>query len=144
MMEIDGGKPKSHQFIMKSLWILALLPLSACADETISGYADTGATYRLTHIGEAIFTADATITFPKQGVARGKAPCNTWSATQTAPYPWLSLGPIARTERACPALAAEQTFFDALTTMTLAEVQGATLILSNDAGVEMVFSAENQ
>ncbi len=63
MMEIDGGKPKSHQFIMKSLWLLALLPLSACADETISGYADTGATYRLTHIGEAIFTADATITF---------------------------------------------------------------------------------
>jgi len=141
-MEIDAGKSTFHHFTMKSLWLLALLPLTGCADETISGYADPGATYRLSHVGDAAFSANATIAFPEKGTARGTAPCNTWSATQTAPYPWLALGPIARTERACPDLAAEQSFFDALSTMTLAEVQGTTLILSNDAGQEMVFTAD--
>ena len=127
---------------MRALWLAFFLPLSACADETISGYAGTSATYRLTSIGDAPFQAQATIAFPEKGAVRGSAPCNTWSASQSAPYPWLSLGPIARTERACTDLAVEQVFFETLATMTLAEVQGKTLILSNDEGTEMVFRAE--
>lgn len=120
---------------------LLLLALAACTDETISGYADPDAVYRLTEIDGAPYKANATISFPKAGTARGEAPCNAWFASQSAPYPWLELGPIAATRRACPDLDAEQAYFEALAAVTLAEVQGPVLILSNDAGREMVFRA---
>jgi heat shock protein HslJ len=42
---------------------------------------------------------------------------------------------------ACPDLAAEAQFFDALSTMTLVEVLGRTLILTDDNGREMLFQA---
>jgi heat shock protein HslJ len=118
-----------------------LLALVACSDETISGYADPEAVYTLTEIDGAAYTARATITFPEEGTARGEAPCNSWFASQSAPYPWIELGPIGATRRACPDLDAELAYFEALGTMTLAEVQGPVLILSNDAGREIVFRA---
>jgi heat shock protein HslJ len=43
---------------------------------------------------------------------------------------------------ACPDLAAESQYLTALGEMTLAEVSGPTLILSNDAGRSMVFTAQ--
>ncbi|MEM9580800.1 MAG: META domain-containing protein [Pseudomonadota bacterium] len=43
---------------------------------------------------------------------------------------------------ACPDLAQETLYFDALERMSLVEVQGDTLILSNDTGEQMVFRAE--
>ena len=42
---------------------------------------------------------------------------------------------------ACDSLSAETVFFTALGDMTLAEVVGDTLILSNDKGREMVFQS---
>ena len=123
--------------------LVAIIPaLSACADETISGYADPDATYVLTEISGTAFPARATIAFHAKGEVVGTAPCNNYSASQSAPYPWLDLGPIAVTRRACPDLDAEGRFFAALETMTLAEVQGAVLILSSEDGKEMVFQAE--
>jgi len=120
----------------------ALLLLVACADETISGYVDRAATYTLVELNGEPFTANATITFSEEGQAKGEAPCNAWSAAQTAPYPWIDLGPIAATKRACLDLAAEQAFFDALTQASLAEVSGNVLILSLEDGQEMVFRAD--
>ena len=79
---------------------------------------------------------------PRKARPSGEAPCNAWSATQSAPYPWFALGPIATTRRACPELAAEQTFLTTLAAMTLAEAQGPVLILSSDEGLEMVFRAD--
>lgn len=130
---------------MKKLLPLALLtlPLSAClADETISGYADTAATYRLQSMNGLPVAARATISFPEEGVVAGQAPCNSFSASQTAPYPWFQLGPMRVTRMACPNLDVEQAFFRNLAQMTLAEVGGAVLILSNEAGDEMVFQAD--
>ena len=49
---------------------------------------------------------------------------------------------MAVTRRACPELAEETRFFQTLEDMTLAEVQGPVLILSNEDGTEMVFEAE--
>ena len=125
---------------MYAFILVATIP--ACADESISGYADPAAVYRLSEIDGTPFTARATITFPEAGAARGDAPCNVWSAKQSAPYPWLELGPIAATRRACPEMPAEQHFLGSLAEMTLAEVQGPVLILSNDKGREMVFRAD--
>ncbi len=127
---------------MRPVLMLSLILASACADETISGYADPSATYRLLEIDGTRFEPRATITFRETGRAAGEAPCNSWSAAQSVPYPWFQLGPIAATRRACPYLAEEERFFNALGQMSLAEVQGPVLILSNDAGREMIFEAE--
>lgn len=126
--------------MLRSLTIV--LALSACADESVSGYADRDANYQLVEIDGMPFNASASIAFPEPGRAQGTAPCNQWSATQTAPYPWISLGPITATRRGCPDLDSEQLFFAALAEMTLAEIQGDTLILSTSDGREMIFRAE--
>ncbi|KCV82173.1 hypothetical protein ATO10_07282 [Actibacterium atlanticum] len=122
--------------------IISLLALSACqADETISGYADPAATYVLEQINGTAFKARATIQFPEEGRISGEAPCNIYSGSQTAPYPWFAPGPMMSTKRACPDLAAESLYFEALSEMTLAEVSGNLLILTNDSGNEMLFRA---
>ena len=51
----------------------------------------------------------------------------------------IKIEDVAATKRACPDLAAENAYFTALQSMTLSEVLGNVLILSNDAGDEMVF-----
>ncbi len=123
---------------------LLVLALGGClADETISGYAPEGAIFALQSIDDKPFDASATISFPAQGRVAGQAPCNSYSAMQTVPYPWLKVEAIAVSKRACRDLVAEQTYFAALSGMTLSEVSGTTLILSNDAGRKMVFTAQN-
>lgn len=122
------------------LLTLSIVFLSACyGDETISGYADPGAVWVLTELDGADFSERATLTFPEEGKVAGDAPCNRYFGEQTAPYPWISIERIGATKRACPALSEESAFFDALCQMTLAEVAGGTLILSNETGGEMVF-----
>ncbi len=111
-------------------------------DETASAFTEDTAPFALVEIDGAVFGARATIGFPEEGRAMGEAPCNRWSADQPAPYPWVDFGAIAATKRACVDLQAEGLFFSALSEMTLIEVAGATLILSNDAGREMVFRQE--
>lgn len=122
---------------------LALLALAACAgDETVSRFADGAATYRLSEIDGASFPARATIRFAEAGRVSGTGPCNSFTAPQIVPYPWIEIGPIAATRRACPALEAERRYFAALREMTLAEVAEGTLILSTPEGREMVFQAD--
>ncbi|MCH2076802.1 MAG: META domain-containing protein [Rhodobacteraceae bacterium] len=111
------------------------------ADETISGYLDTGTTWQLTEMNGATFKATATIQFPEEGSVTGKSPCNRYTAAQAAPYPWIDIGPIAATKLACPALEAEGTFFAALEAMTIAEVSGPVLIMNGENGEEMIFAA---
>ena len=118
------------------------LALSACrGDETVSGYGAADRVWVLESVDGAPFVARAELEFPEQGKIAGQAPCNRFFADQTAPYPWFKPGPIGATRMACPDLEAEQAFFDALGAMSLSEVAGNTLILSNDAGREMVFKA---
>ncbi|UWQ17383.1 META domain-containing protein [Jannaschia sp. M317] len=111
-----------------------------CPDETISGYA-IAATYHLTEMNGAAFAGTATIAFPEPGIVTGQAPCNRYTASQSVPYPWVEIGPIAATRMACPALDAEAEFLAALGEVTLAEVQGPVLILSDNDGPRMVFEA---
>jgi heat shock protein HslJ len=126
---------------MRRAALLLPIVLLACADETISGYADRDAVYVLQELNGAIFDASASISFPATGRAEGQAPCNGWSAEQTAPYPWIELGPITATEMGCSELALEQAFFGALGRVRFAEVSGPLLILSDETGAEMVFRA---
>ena len=128
---------------MRFLLILAVIGLVGCKyDETISGYTNTNASWKLTLLNGAAFKARATISFPSKGKASGMAPCNHYNANQSAPLPWFEIRSVASTKMACPDLKAEHQFFSALQTMTQAEALGDTLILSNDAGGEMVFKSE--
>ena len=122
--------------------LASFLSFLGCTDETVSGYADPAATYRLVEIDGESFEPRATITFPEEGRISGEAPCNSWSANQSVPYPWFEVGPIAATKRACDDLQAERLFFATLSEMTLVEVQGPVLILSDDDGREMVFEVK--
>ncbi|SMX39786.1 META domain-containing protein [Octadecabacter ascidiaceicola] len=125
--------------------ITALLPLlfaSACfPDESISGFVEPTAEYHLVEIDGAPFDGTATIAFPEPGRVAGQAPCNRYFAAQTADYPWFALDGIGASRMACPDLNLESAFFTALEDMTLAEVSGDTLILSNTGGRQMVFVA---
>lgn len=126
-------------------WIVFIISVFVALwprDETISGYADRDTTYRLTEFYGAAPSGVVTIRFPEEGRVTGDGPCNTYAAFQTVPYPWIKIGAIASTRKACPDLDFETEYFDALRAATLAEVSGPVVILSNDAGQEMVFEAE--
>lgn len=126
-------------------FLLLLPPLAlmngCAADESITGFVDPSAQYHLVEIDGAPLGANATIAFPSAGDVVGQAPCNRYFATQTKPYPWFALNGIGATRMACPDLDAETAYFAALEAMTLAEVSGGTLILSNTDGRSMVFEA---
>ncbi|MEN8842175.1 MAG: META domain-containing protein [Octadecabacter sp.] len=128
--------------IKEVILILGVLSLSACTvDETISKFVDVTAEYVLIEMNGQPVATSASIAFPEPGKVAGQAPCNRYFATQSAIYPWFALEGIGATRLACPNLAAESTFFAALEDMTLAEVSGDTLILSNTVGRQMVFVA---
>lgn len=122
---------------------VSFLPIAACeGDESLSGYAETDVTYVLTELNGVAFAPRATMLLQRGGDVGGEAPCNMWRARQSAPYPWFALGPIAATRMACADLEAEVAFFEALAQMTISEVSGDVLILSNTEGGRMVFQAE--
>jgi len=129
---------------MRTGVIIALLwGLTNCGgDESVTAYGAGDATWRLVEIDGQPFTARATLGFADEGRLSGQAPCNSYLGQQTVPYPWFRAEKIVTTHMACPDLAAETVYFAALAAMTLSEVSGAALILSNDAGREMVFEAQ--
>ncbi|MCO4847951.1 MAG: META domain-containing protein [Yoonia sp.] len=127
---------------MKYLIALAFIMTAACqADESVTAFTDGVTTFALQSIDGTAFASTATIDVSVAGKITGRGPCNRYFADQTAPYPWFSLGAIGSTRMACPDLAAEAQFFDALRTMTLVEILGGMLILSDDKGRQMLFQA---
>ncbi|WP_187429083.1 hypothetical protein ROLI_004840 [Roseobacter fucihabitans] len=123
--------------------VAAVFILTGCqGDETVRAYGAADRTWRLVELDNASVIYDATLTFPETGQIAGKAPCNAYGATMAVPYPWFEAGPIAATRLACPDLDAEIAYFTALTQMSLSEVLGDTLLLSNDEGRIMVFKAD--
>ena len=88
-----------------------LLGLNFCVgDETVGAYGGAGITWVLRELDTTEFTARATMEFPAEGRMSGSAPCNSYTAEMSVPYPWFEAGPIAATRRACPDLDAETAF----------------------------------
>ncbi len=122
--------------------VLSLVGLGQCsADETVGGYGGAERGWTLVELDGSPFTKTATLSFPERGKIAGQAPCNRYFATMEAPYPWFEAGPIGATRMACPDLDLETKFLATLAEMTQSEVSGDTLVLRNDAGLEMVFKA---
>ncbi|MCO4824751.1 MAG: META domain-containing protein [Amylibacter sp.] len=116
------------------------IALTACQkDETISGQSTPTDTWQLSQMNGKAIAADITLTFPEKGRIAGRAPCNTYFASQTAPLPWFEVTAIASTKRACPELELEEVYFQALESMTLIERTGPTLLLSNDSNQSLEY-----
>ena len=128
---------------MKSLIYMLCLPLVlACQkDETISGFTDPATLWTLVEMNGLPVRETITLSFPEQGKIAGRAPCNRYFASQGAPYPWLDIGPIGSTRRACAALELETRYLSLLGAMTLVEVSGPVLILSDEEGPKLVFNS---
>lgn len=127
---------------MKHLFVFTVLFCAACQqDETLSAYTGDFKTFELRMLNGESFTTTATLKLEEDGQVSGSAPCNSYSTTINVPYPWFEIGPIASTRRACPELDQEQAYFNALSSMAFAEVSGPTLVLSNEAGGELLFHA---
>lgn len=124
---------------IRAMFIAAAMLASCEKDETLTAYGAGDFVWQLAEVNGVPYQPTATIDFTTLGTISGQGPCNSYSASQTAPYPWFAPGPIRATRRACPDLEAETAFFGALAKMTLAEVLGPVLILSNDAGDQLVF-----
>ncbi len=123
--------------------LLVVLGLAACRDdETVGAYGAADRVWSLIELDGAPFQQNATLTFPENDRIAGKAPCNSYTGVMNAPYPWFEAGPLAVTRMACPDLDSEAQYFSALADMTLSEVAGDTLILSNEAGREMLFKSD--
>jgi len=122
--------------------LLFLFALTACMnDETVSGFTSTK-DWRLSTLDGAPFDEQATLTFPKAGKIEGQAPCNVYAGTITTPYPWFQIAELTVSSLSCLPPTREPEFFEALRSMSEAEVSGDILILRNDAGREMVFTAQ--
>lgn len=123
--------------------LLLLLPLAGCnADETVFGQGGRDHVWYLVSVDGEPFNAQAYLTFPEPGQIAGQGPCNSFAGTQTAPYPWIDIGPLRATRRACPDLALESRFFALLRSMQEVEVTGDVMILRNDVPNQMVFEAK--
>ncbi len=126
---------------MKILFLVIAVILSACTrDESVRAYGAYDDAFVLQTLNGQEFNASASVSFPQPWRINGEGPCNTFSAAQTAPYPWISLGPLTVTRGSCPEIAQETAFLEALGRMTVVIVKEFSLTLSNDAGEEMVFS----
>jgi heat shock protein HslJ len=75
--------------------------------------------------------------FPAEGEVTGTDACGTFTARQTAPYPWFELRELDDAPAGCGA-GLRRT----LGTMGFAEVSGDLLLLSADDGREMLLRAD--
>ncbi|KAB7614816.1 META domain-containing protein [Amylibacter sp. SFDW26] len=113
--------------------------LSFCSpDETVSSQTETTDVWVLQSVNDEAITERITLEFPEEGRISGRAPCNRYFATQSAPLPWFEIGDIGATKVACPALKQEQEYFENLRIMSSVEVIGDTLVLRSVTGFEVV------
>ncbi|MDA7965990.1 META domain-containing protein [Ruegeria sp.] len=128
--------------MIRLILTLPLIALFQCStDETVAAYGAADQIWALQEINGQPFPARALLRFPEEGRIEGNAPCNGYSGTLNAPYPWFEVTDLAATRAACAGLEAEGMYFAALLAMTQSEVSGDVLILRNEDGHEMVFTA---
>ncbi|MEP2531133.1 META domain-containing protein [Shimia sp.] len=127
---------------MRLIALLLIFPLTACwQDETLAGYGAADQFWHLYQVDGNTISEPIELVFHSNGTVEATAPCHTMTARQSAPYPWFVLEnvEIARTD--CTAPSGQAAVLNELQKMTLSEVSGDRLILSNEAGREMLFTA---
>lgn len=94
---------------------LSALALSACATTPTAGTTSIPmGDYVLVGIGGKVIDIRTTTLNLAPGKISGQAPCNRYNAAQTASLPNFTIGEIAATRMACPSMAVEAEYFEAL------------------------------
>lgn len=123
------------------LGVIVALGVSACAPtETVTQYGGAAYEWKLSEIDGSAVGYDAQLAFTPDGSVHGEGPCNGFSGRQSKPYPWVSIQIDFVEELYCSGIDNEEAFLNALTEMTLIEVSGPNMVMSNDAGRQMAFS----
>ena len=118
--------------------------VSACqADDTGTQELAADQVWALKSLNGQAFSARATLKLQPNGTVTGHAACNRFSTRNTVPYPGFTLLPMRVTRMACPDLAAETTYLQALGRMSRSDIQNDVLVLRNGAGEELVFTASD-
>jgi heat shock protein HslJ len=124
--------------------LLLLLALGACrSDDPLRIYGGPDLVWHLKELGNAPFSAQATLSFPKSGEIAGQGPCNSYFGAVAGIYPAFDAGPIGSTRIACPELAAESAYLAALEAATTAEVTKEQLILTGPDGIKLLFKTRD-
>ncbi len=119
----------------------AILGLGGCdPSETLARYGGRDFEWHLVEMDGIAARFEATMTFGYHGTVLGNGPCGPYAARLELPYPWFGLEMIETAQAGCAQSADQQAYFEALGVMTLGEVSGTSLVLSNDAAREMVFT----
>lgn len=123
------------------LAIAATLGLTACdPSETVTKYGGMDYTWKLTEVDGTPIDYNALLSFGPHGSVNGEGPCNGYSGGQIKPYPWVDIQIDFVEELYCSGIDDEEAYFAALSEMTLVEVSGPNMVLSNDeTGRQMVF-----
>ncbi|WP_157966298.1 META domain-containing protein [Oceanibium sediminis] len=129
--------------IRPTLALAAVSILAACAPlpDTVGEAAPAGTVYRLAAFNDAPVTFGATVRLLNDGKVSGAGPCNTYTAVQKAPLPWLEITDLASTRRTCDQQRSEDAFFIALQAMDFAEIGGDSLLMTNNAGQSLFFTS---
>lgn len=122
--------------------ILPFFWLTFCqVDETLSGYAPRQVPYRLEELNGAPVSEAVTLVIPGRKQIQLRTACFAYRGRQTLPYPWFAFDLVQTTEYSCIEQPIEDSLRAAILSASLVEAQGDLLILSNGAGLEMVFRA---
>lgn len=114
--------------------------MTACVTPALSADPHLRGPWQLTVLDGASFPVFATLWFDENGNAGGQAPCNSFTASNSAALPDLALSDIIATEMACDALAEETRFFETLANMDTATLQDPDrLLLEGPDGRQMMF-----
>ncbi|WP_247744790.1 META domain-containing protein [Shimia sp. R11_0] len=125
------------------VWVagaMALVLANCGPSETVTQYGGSTYDWRLTEIDGTEVTYQATLELSENGAVDGAGPCNGFSGSQSAPYPWIDIQIDFVEELYCADIDHEEAYLAALSEMSLVEVAGTTMIMSNEAGRQMVFS----
>lgn len=120
---------------------LVALTLTGCRGDDATRAFGPDRVWTLKQLNGTPFAARATLTFPKTDEIAGFGPCNRYFGATSISYPQFSAGPIGSTRMACPDIASETAFLEALEVATQAEATNDALTLSGPGGLTMVFTA---
>ncbi|MCX7558657.1 META domain-containing protein [Sulfitobacter sp. F26204] len=130
---------------MPSHFLLALILMLTVfqPDETLRRYGGADHEWHLVTLDGRRLDATTTLMFPERNQITGQAPCNRYTATNTTPYPWIDIGPIAATRMACPDLADETAYFAALEAVNVVVIEDNLMTMSDEEGPRLVFKSRD-
>ncbi len=125
---------------MERVSLMLAIALAACSPGgNGSAPPEPSGPWQLQSIDGTAFEATARIEFGADEQIRGRAPCNSFSGQLDAAPPGFAISNLVRSGMHCDEMDAEERFLSALQEMDAMSTRDAELVLSSDAGREMVF-----